>query len=137
MLKFVDDDICQSGGTPIAELVHSSSNITTIEGKNITLNCEFKGYYSESSHYGFKWIVTFQNGTSKTVKDNSSYSGCKIYTHQTFRDCLYCFYFSTELYVHASTSLDKARITCAANYKYPVSPNSSYLSKLLDIIIAS
>lgn len=131
LLEFVDDDICLSSNPFIAEVVHgTSSNETSVEGRRVTFSCEFKGRYLEGSYYGFKWMVTFQNGTTKVVQENDSNSDYYISTQQTFHDC-HCHYFKIKLYVRATKSLNKARITCSANHmSSSKTPNSSYLSKL-------
>ena len=120
---------------PVAEVVHGSSNKTSVEGRVVTFSCEFKGNYLDL-YYGFKWMVTFQNGTFKVIEENSSNSDYYIYAQQTFHDC-HCNYFRTELYLLAIRSLDKATITCTADLIHGPHANSSYLSKLLDISIAA
>ena len=114
---------CFPPGDPVPVL-SSSSNQTTVEREVVEFSCTFKGNYSLVNDNGVYWTITFQNGSSIVVRNDTSDYHFNIQQNSLCR-------FTTKLYVNTTMLLDNAMITCSAIVDNILSSsNGSYLSEL-------
>ena len=98
----------------------------------ILFTCTFRAESYTPSQYHIDWLVTFQNGSVSSVKNNSNYY-VETKNNCPFTNGTFCCYFTTELCVHAAVPLNNTMINCTAmlidGLPTPTS-GGSYLSKL-------
>ena len=113
---------CFPPGDPLPVL-SSSSNQTTVEREVVEFSCTFKGNDSLVNYNGVYWTITFQNGSSIIVRNDTSDYHFNIQPNSLCR-------FTAKLYVNTTMLLDNAMVTCTATVdNIPSSSNASYLSE--------
>ena len=130
------DAKCFDSGEPVP-IIDGLSNQTTVEQEMIVFGCVFKANYSPNpKKYNVFWMITFQNGSDITVRDDSNFSDYRI---DSRRNCSYdnysCCRSITELYIHTARYLNNSMINCTATYNSIKSTNGSYLGESFTIII--